>query len=222
MRTVAAAPVYRWSSLEVGRPSEDERSISGQLFGASWSGTTAPLSTLNAQTLIRLGSSSPADGELVLVRDTLVVDGAEVRVQLVGRGVAGGDALQEHVRRVERHVGVRAGVNVPRRLVVGDERAARLGGRGARAGQDRALGRRVAGRLDVARVVDAVAGDQGALPARGGELLTQQTRVLVVAAVEQRGRAAAGDLVDGAGEVGLLAVRADLVGGDDQRTERRT
>ena len=52
----------------------------------------------------------------------------------------------------------------------------------------------VAGRLGEARVVDAVAGDQGALPARRRQLLTQQAGVLVVAAVEDRGRAA-GDLI---------------------------
>src|SRR5690606_15730385 len=112
-----------------------------------------------------------------------------------------------------------ARVHVPPRLVVLGEAALGLGRRSARAGHDRARRRGVAGGLDVAGVVDTVGADQRAGPAPVRELLTQQARILVVAAVEQRGGTAGQDLRDGGGEVGLLAVRGNLVGVHDRAAE---
>src|SRR5690349_16043708 len=70
-------------------------------------------------------------GELVGVGDSRVVDAGQVAVELLHRRVALADALHQDVGRVEGDVAVGTRGHVPPRLVVGDEGAARLGGRGA-------------------------------------------------------------------------------------------
>src|SRR5262249_58258533 len=103
-------------------------------------------------------------------------------------GLTGRDALQEDVHQVVPDIGVGAGVDTELALVVGRERAARPGGRCARAGGDGALNVSLTGGAEHVVVVDTVTADEQALVASRTQLLEERARLSGVPAV-----------VDGAG-----------------------